>query len=54
MKVITLFPCIISFFLITNPIAFPNSFFIPCSNIGYSQESFGVKAVETGSVLFGL
>jgi hypothetical protein len=54
MKVITLFPLMVSFSLITNPIAFPDSFFTPCSNIDYSQENFGVKAVESGSVLFGL
>ena len=42
------------FLLITNPIAFPYSFFTPCSEIDYSQENFGIKAVESGSVLFGL
>jgi hypothetical protein len=42
------------FLLITNPLAFPYSFFNPCSKIDYNQENFGVKAVGSGNVLFGL
>jgi hypothetical protein len=37
--------------LITNPITFSYSFFIPCSEIDYSQENLCVRAVENGGVL---
>jgi hypothetical protein len=40
--------------LITNPVTSHIHFSTPCSEINYSQENFGVKAVESGSVLRGL
>jgi hypothetical protein len=40
--------------LITNLVTSHIHFSTPCYEINYSQENFGVKAVESGSVLHGL
>jgi len=39
------------FYLITNILAFPYSFFTPCSKIDYNQEKLSVEAVGSSNVL---
>jgi hypothetical protein len=57
----SLSPPLFLFFANYNPIAFPHSFFTPCSKIDYSQEELCIKQLEVAvswldhsDVFFGL